>query len=123
MIAAGPRPILGAHVAQAARPSHLPRAVSPVIVYNAVCTLHLSAASSMAGKSNGTGIGQPVQRREDLRMVTGQGCFTDDLSLPGQVHAAVVRSPHAHAIIRSVDKAAALALPGVIAVLTGKDWL
>jgi len=56
-------------------------------------------------------------------MVTGQGCFTDDLSLPGQVHAAVVRSPHAHAIIRSVDKAAALALPGVIAVLTGKDWL
>ena len=77
----------------------------------------------MAGKSNGTGIGQPVRRREDLRMVTGQGCFTDDLSLPGQVHAAVVRSPHAHAIIRSVDKAAALALPGVIAVLTGKDWL
>jgi carbon-monoxide dehydrogenase large subunit len=56
-------------------------------------------------------------------MVTGQGCFTDDLSLPGQVHAAVVRSPHAHAIIRSVDKAAALALPGVIAVLTGNDWL
>jgi carbon-monoxide dehydrogenase large subunit len=77
----------------------------------------------MAGKSNGTGIGQPVQRREDLRLVTGQGCYTDDLSLPGQVHAAVVRSPHAHAIIRSIDKTAALALPGVITVLTGKDWL
>ncbi|HEY4859161.1 MAG TPA: hypothetical protein VII14_04375 [Xanthobacteraceae bacterium] len=77
----------------------------------------------MAGKSDGTGIGQAVRRREDLRMVTGQGCYTDDLSLPGQVHAAVVRSPHAHAIIRSVDKTAALALPGVITVLTGKDWL
>jgi aerobic carbon-monoxide dehydrogenase large subunit len=77
----------------------------------------------MAGKSNGKGIGQPVRRREDLRLVTGQGCYTDNLSLPGQVHAAVVRSPHAHAIIRSVDKTAALALPGVIAVLTGKDWL
>jgi carbon-monoxide dehydrogenase large subunit len=77
----------------------------------------------MAGKSDGTGIGQPVRRREDLRLVTGRGSYTDDLSLPGQVHAAVVRSPHAHAIIRSVDKTAALSLQGVIAVLTGKDWL
>jgi aerobic carbon-monoxide dehydrogenase large subunit len=77
----------------------------------------------MGGKSSSTGIGQPVRRREDLRLVTGQGCYTDDLSLPGQVHAAVVRSPHAHAIIRSIDKTAALAVPGVIAVLTGKDWL
>jgi carbon-monoxide dehydrogenase large subunit len=81
------------------------------------------SALGMAGKSDGTGIGQPVRRREDLRLVTGQGCYTDDLSLPGQVHAAVVRSPHAHAIIRSIDKTAALALPGVITVLTGKDWL
>ena len=77
----------------------------------------------MAGKLNGTGIGQPVRRREDLRLVTGQGSYADDLSLPGQVHAAVVRSPHAHAVIRSVDKAAALTVPGVIAVLTGMDWL
>src|ERR1700730_9656571 len=81
------------------------------------------SAPSMAGKSDGTGIGQAVRRREDLRLVTGRGCYIDDLSLPGQVHAAVVRSPHAHAIIRSVDKTAALALQGVIAVLTGKDWL
>ena len=72
---------------------------------------------------NGTGIGQPVRRTEDLRLVTGRGCYTDDLSLPSQVHAAVVRSPHAHAIIRSVDKTAALALPGIIAVLSGNDWL
>jgi len=72
---------------------------------------------------NGTGIGQPVRRTEDLRLVTGRGCYTDDLNLPGQAHAAVVRSPHAHAIIRSVDKTAALALPGVIAVLSGNDWL
>jgi carbon-monoxide dehydrogenase large subunit len=60
---------------------------------------------------------------EDARLLTGQACFTDDLSLPGQLHAAIVRSPHAHAIIRSVDNAAALAVPGVIAVLSGKDWL
>ena len=70
------------------------------------------SAPSMAGKSDGTGIGQPVRRREDLRLVTGQGCYTDDLSLPGQVHAAIVRSPHAHAIIRSIDKTAALARAG-----------
>jgi carbon-monoxide dehydrogenase large subunit len=81
------------------------------------------SALRTAGKSDSTGIGQPVRRREDLRLVTGRGRYTDDLSLPGQVHAAVVRSPHAHAIIRSVDKTAALSLPGVIAVLTGKDWL
>ena len=77
----------------------------------------------MSGPATGAGIGQPVRRREDLRLVTGQGHYTDDLNLPRQAHAAMVRSPHAHAVIRSIDTKAALEVPGVIAVLTGQDWL
>jgi carbon-monoxide dehydrogenase large subunit len=70
-----------------------------------------------------SGIGQPVRRKEDLRLVTGQGCFSDDVDLPGQAYAVMVRSPHAHARIRSIDVAPALAVPGVVAVLTGRDLL
>jgi carbon-monoxide dehydrogenase large subunit len=77
----------------------------------------------MLDKPAGAGIGQPVRRKEDLRLVTGRGCFTDDVSLPGQAYAVMVRSPHAHARIRDVDTAAALAVPGVLAVLTGRDLL
>lgn len=68
-----------------------------------------------------TGIGASVVRREDCRFVTGQGRFTDDLSLPGMVWACVVRSPHAHARITGIDTMAARAAPGVLAVLTGDD--
>jgi carbon-monoxide dehydrogenase large subunit len=69
------------------------------------------------------GIGQPVIRKEDAALVTGQGRFSDDLDLVGQAYAVMVRSPHAHARIRAIDAAAALALPGVVAVLTGADAL
>jgi len=72
---------------------------------------------------NGTGIGQPVRRREDLRLVRGGGRYTADENLPGQVYAVMVRSPHAHARIRGVAKEHALAAPGVLAVLTGADCL
>ena len=68
-----------------------------------------------------SGIGQPVRRKEDLRLLTGQGCFSDDVNLPGQAYAVMVRSPHAHARIASIDVAPALAVPGVVAVLTGRD--
>lgn len=67
------------------------------------------------------GFGRPVRRREDARLVTGAGRFTDDVALPGQAHAYVVRSPHAHALIRRIDAGAALARPAVLAVLTGRD--
>jgi carbon-monoxide dehydrogenase large subunit len=67
------------------------------------------------------GIGQPVRRKEDARLVTGRGRFSDDLNLPGQAYAVVVRSPHAHAWIGRVDSTAASTLPGVIAVITGAD--
>ena len=69
----------------------------------------------------GTGIGQPVRRKEDLRLVTGKGSYTDDVNLPGQAYAVMVRSPHAHARIRAIDIAPAMTIPGVLAVLTGRD--
>jgi carbon-monoxide dehydrogenase large subunit len=69
------------------------------------------------------GIGAAVPRKEDLRFVTGKGNFGDDERLEGTAHAVFVRSPHAHARVRTIDAGAALALPGVIAVLTGRDLL
>ncbi len=68
-------------------------------------------------------IGDAVTRKEDLRLVTGRGQFSDDVNAPGQLHAAIVRSPHPHAIIKCVESAAARAMPGVISVLTGADAL
>src|SRR5438270_354669 len=67
------------------------------------------------------GIGQPVRRREDQRFLTGAGHFTDDIDLPGQAWGYVLRSPHAHARIRSLDTAAAKAAPGVLAIYTIAD--
>ena len=66
-------------------------------------------------------IGQAVSRLEDEPLLTGRGCYTDDIDLPGALHAYVLRSPHAHARILSVDSAAARGAPGVHAVLTGAD--
>ena len=67
------------------------------------------------------GIGAPVMRVEDARFLTGGGSYVDDLSLPNMAYAAVVRSPHAHARIKSIDTEAAKAAPGVLLVLTGED--
>jgi carbon-monoxide dehydrogenase large subunit len=69
------------------------------------------------------GIGKSVPRREDARLLTGGGRYAADFSLPGQVHACVVRSPHAHAAIVAIDRAAAVAAPGTLAVLTGGDTM
>ena len=67
------------------------------------------------------GIGQPVRRSEDPKLVRGEGCYADDVSRPGQAYAVLVRSSEAHGIIRSVDIAAAKAMPGVLAVYTAAD--
>jgi aerobic carbon-monoxide dehydrogenase large subunit len=67
------------------------------------------------------GIGQPVPRTEDPKLVRGAGRYTDDVSLPRQAYAAIVRSPYAHGRIRGIDTAAARELPGVRAVYTGTD--
>ena len=67
------------------------------------------------------GIGQPVRRKEDARLVIGAGCFSDDVDLPRQTRAFVLRSCHAHARIKGIDTTRAKALKGVLAVLTGAD--
>jgi aerobic carbon-monoxide dehydrogenase large subunit len=66
-------------------------------------------------------IGKPLPRKEDERLVTGNGRFTDDFNLDGQVYAAMVRSPHPHARIVAIDSAAAKNMPGVLGVFTGAD--
>ena len=69
------------------------------------------------------GIGQPVRRKEDFRLLTGRGCYSDDVNLAGQAYAQFVRTPHAHARITAIDTAAASSSPGVLAVLTASDYL
>lgn len=67
------------------------------------------------------GVGQPVRRKEDDTLVRGKGRYTDDFNLPGQAYAVVVRSTHAHGVIRGIGTEAARAMPGVLGVWTGKD--
>src|ERR1700761_8958734 len=67
------------------------------------------------------GVGQPVRRKEDDTLVRGKGRYTDDFSLPGQAYAWIVRSSHAHGIIRKADVSAAKAMPGVLGAWTGAD--
>ncbi len=67
------------------------------------------------------GIGQPVPRTEDPTLVRGEGCYTDDIKLPGEVYAVIVRSRVAHGVIKGIDTAAARAMPGVLGVYTGAD--
>src|SRR5581483_4339136 len=67
------------------------------------------------------GVGQPVRRTEDPVLVQGQGRYTDDLNAAGQAYAVFVRSRNGHGIIKGIDTAAAKALPGVLAIYTGKD--
>jgi aerobic carbon-monoxide dehydrogenase large subunit len=68
-----------------------------------------------------TYIGAPIRRREDLRLLTGRATFTDDIKLPHMLHAAILRSPHAHARIISIDATRAQAITGVVAVFTYQD--
>ena len=67
------------------------------------------------------GIGAAVKRKEDFRLLTGRGAYTDDVARPGGLFVHMLRSPHAHAEIASIDASAARAAPGVAAVLTGAD--
>ncbi len=69
------------------------------------------------------GIGKPVVRKEDFRLLTGAGRFTDDSHVPGELFGVVVRSPHAHAILGTIEITAASSAPGVLAVLTADDYL
>src|SRR6202048_5136466 len=74
------------------------------------------------GKMGEFALGQPVSRFEDPRLLRGGGRYIDDMVLPRMAFGHVLRSPHAHARIHSIDVTAAKAAPGVLAVLTGADW-
>ena len=74
-----------------------------------------------ASREAANGIGQPVRRKEDFRLLTGQGRYGDDFVLPRMAHAVFVRSPHAHARLREIRTGSAQAAPGVAAVVTGAD--
>ncbi|TDI71799.1 MAG: carbon monoxide dehydrogenase, partial [Bacteroidetes bacterium] len=67
------------------------------------------------------GMGHSIKRKEDARFIQGKGQFIDDIKLPGMIYMDIVRSPYAYAKILSINTEKALALPGVLAVVTGKD--
>src|SRR4249919_3686736 len=67
------------------------------------------------------GIGASVVRKEDRRFITGKGRYVDDIKLQGMTHAHFIRSPHAHAKVKSIDSSAAMKMPGVVSVLTGQQ--
>ncbi|MFQ5664744.1 MAG: xanthine dehydrogenase family protein molybdopterin-binding subunit [Terriglobia bacterium] len=75
----------------------------------------------MVTKTQAKWWGKPMKRKEDPRLIQGLGHYVDDLTLPGMLYAAIVRSPYAHARIRTIDPGAAQRAPGVVAVLTGED--
>ncbi len=81
----------------------------------------MAAAPSEFASARSTGIGRPVPRKEDIRLLTGRGRFSDDVSAPGQTYASILRSPQGHARIVGIDTTSARAMPGVLAVLTGED--
>ena len=68
-----------------------------------------------------TYVGQGVKRTEDPSLITGAGRYVDDMRVPGMLHAAVLRSPHAHALIKAIDVSPALSMKGVMAVVTSDD--
>jgi carbon-monoxide dehydrogenase large subunit len=76
-----------------------------------------------ARTDRGPYIGRPMPRFEDLRLVRGAGRYSDDVAVPGQACAAFLRAPHAHALIKRVDTSKATTMPGVLAVLTGADYV
>src|SRR5512143_2237427 len=67
------------------------------------------------------GMGHSVKRKEDARFIRGRGNYGDDVKLPGMLYLDIARSPYAHAKIVKIDSSKALAIPGVLAVITGKD--
>ena len=67
------------------------------------------------------GMGHSVKRKEDPRFIRGQGNYVDDIVLPDMLYLDIVRSPYAHATIKNIDISKAMEIPGVLAVITGKD--
>ena len=84
--------------------------------------MEISQSMAQASGRREPFIGRPMPRLEDLRLITGQGRYTDDFSYPGEAHAVFVRSPHPHARVLGIDAGAARALTGVLAVYTAEDY-
>ena len=97
----------------------------PVFPNVHLCPIEINAGENpfIMNEEKLLAVGQPLRRKEDLRLLRGEGRFTDDQAMPDQVWSWLVRSPHPHAKILSVDNTIALGLPGVLAVLTGQDCL
>ena len=87
-----------------------------IVTFNKLEVLKKSIASYYKN------IGTPFIRNEDLRLVTGNGKFSDDNNIGEQAYAAMLRSPHAHAILKNIDTSVTASMPGVLLVLTGRDW-
>jgi carbon-monoxide dehydrogenase large subunit len=83
----------------------------------------MTAASWLPLHPYRAGIGEPLRRLEDARLLNGRGCYSDDFNLAGQVYAVVVRSPHAQARIIAIETEHARAIRGVLAVLAGADYV
>src|SRR6202167_6105303 len=82
----------------------------------------MAGASDMLERETALkGMGVSRLRKEDARFIRGKGTYVDDIKLPGMLYGAIVRSPYAHARIKSINKAKALAVPGVVAVLVADD--
>ena len=75
----------------------------------------------MSSKASARVFGSGIRRREDPRLITGTARYTDDITLPGMAHAAILRSPHGHARVKRIDTSRAKEAPGVVAVFTGAD--
>src|SRR5574340_692585 len=75
----------------------------------------------MATEVHAHALGEAYKRKEDARFIRGQGNYVDDVQLPGMLYGDIVRSPYAHALIKNIDTSEALKVPGVLAVITGKD--
>ncbi|WP_136649237.1 xanthine dehydrogenase family protein molybdopterin-binding subunit [Paracoccus aeridis] len=100
--------------------SHMPRRPRPGPFDRPAA--ELGHAPEGVGRMNSMGIGAPLARIEDIRLVTGNGRFANNVTVPGQLRGYVLRSPLGHARIRSIDVSGALEVPGLVAVLTGEDY-
>ena len=92
-----------------------------VLLYYSMITRPMERGLPLLSERAFKAIGRPLARKEDARLITGKGRFTDDFTLPGQVWTAMVRSPYPHARILGIDPGPALVLPGVLGVYTGAD--
>src|SRR6202000_405721 len=104
-------------------PRHLPDRVEPhsPLPPNTSANVPTTHEEQLTTPAKVCGMGHRMKRKEDPRFIQGKGRYVDDVKLPGMVYMDIVRSPYAHAKILKIDASLALAMPGVLAVITGED--